>query len=414
MKTKLIAYGLGAMFLATSCSNDEIESVNNGNEITFNTQINRATSTTTDNLKEFQVWAYGTNFDSKMFIDGKIASRDGETNYFKFDSYIFWPSDVPAFNFWALSPANLAGVTVNTGTQQIENFTPDADVTKQIDLVGAYTVAQRSAGTSVKLVFNHTLSQIEVKAKAGVDDDESRTVKIKGAWIMNVRKSGTLKFDLTQTDLINHLNWTAGNVKTFYGVEFNDAKTLSSTATNLLSETDGSNTLKTNLMVVPQQLDTWNIDDSSDKTTNQNDGAYIILLCRIEATHPGSLHNGSTDESVQPGGTAENPTHTHQLFPYTGTFDGEQYGYTCVPINTKWEPGKKYVYTLSFVGKASGAGIYPPADAATTLNLGNSNYISTIPEGKNVGDPVLDNPIIFDVTVDPWDDEWNNGNVDMK
>ena len=64
------------------------------------------------------------------------------------------------------------------------------------------------------------------------------------------------------------------------------------------------------------------------------------------------------------------------------------------------------------------AGIYPPtADIVASLPSSNGEfkYIQTLPDGKKIGDAVLDNPISFKVKVDVWgaDDEWTEGNVGM-
>ncbi len=45
-----------ALMLASSCSNDDVQVVNQGTEITFNTQVSRATEINLGNLKGFRVW----------------------------------------------------------------------------------------------------------------------------------------------------------------------------------------------------------------------------------------------------------------------------------------------------------------------------------------------------------------------
>ena len=165
-----------------------------------------------------------------------------------------------------------------------------------------------------------------------------------------------------------------------------------------------------------------------------------MLLCRIELKHSGATHAGSdiTDIAI------EGDNHYHQLFPVNATYDGSQYGFVCVPIDTDWGAdateadaadckgaGKHYTYNLDIYGKNSGAGIYPPAQTASNLIpsgatvealvLKDGNYekqpvtLSVVdrPSGKNVGDPVLDDPIKFSVTVAGWTDdsgEWKDGN----
>ena len=79
-------------------------------------------------------------------------------------------------------------------------------------------------------------------------------------------------------------------------------------------------------------------------------------------------------------------------------YDEKAYGYSCVPIEGNWEPGKKYVYTLEFCGKDSGGGQYPPEE----LPDGLPDDVPPRPDDKKPGDPVLDDPIKFSVTVSDW------------
>lgn len=402
MNIKITSLGLAGLLLATACSNDETQLIECGNEISFNTHVSRATETTTVNLKNFKVWANATGFSSHRFIDGLTASKPDGKNYFTFENAVFWPQDVATLDVFAVSPASLtASVSVNANGPTISNFTPATAAKDQADLVVAYSQAKRADGTNISLKFNHALSQIEVNATGAVTGvNETKHVWIKGAWLMNVCSSGTLAFDKDKATE-NYMNWSKGSEKTKYGIEFTSVQALDHTNVPLLASRFGSS----NMLLVPQQLDTWDLNDEADKTDNASKGAYILVLCRVEATHPGKEHPNS-DGSV----FVDGENHVHQLFPYTRTFDKEQYGYSCVPINTKWEPGKKYVYNLSFCGATSGAGVYPPTSDLAGLPDGGGKYIKVIPEDKEVGDPVLDNPITFTVDVATWEGD-ENANV---
>lgn len=395
MNIKITSLGLAGLMLAAACSNDETQLVECGNEISFNTRVSRATETTTENLKNFKVWANATGFSDQRFIDGLIASKPDGKNYFTFENAVFWPQDVATLDVFAVSPASLTA-SVNANGPTISNFTPATAAADQADLVVAYSQANRSEGTNISLKFNHALSQIVVKATGGVQGvNETKHVWIKGAWLMNVRSSGSLAFDKNKATE-NYMNWEVTEAKTKYGFEFTTEQKLDHTSSSLLAS-DFNNS---NMLLVPQQLDTWNLDDDSDKAANTNKGAYIVVLCRVEATHAGKDHPGADGAVIEDG-----DNHVHQLFPYTGEFNKAQYGYSCVPVNTEWKPGKKYVYNLSFCGATSGAGVYPPTEDLAGLPDGDGNYIKVIPDDKNVGDPVLDNPITFTVEVATWEGE---------
>ncbi len=414
MNTKVSSLGLAVMLLATACSEDSVEMVNYGPEITFNTNVSRAQNISEKNLNSFNVWAFSDITESAAFIDGLTATKVNGKEYFAFDHSIFWPSDVQTLNFWAVSGAKKESISKNNKKLSISNFTPDIDPLKQQDLIVAYTSANRLSGTSVSLKFHHALSQIVVRATEGIEGDESKSIKIKGAWIVNPAASGNLSSD-NGVDLV----WNPSSTKATYGMQYAEAKKLDHTSTSLFDfdpSKDDITKAQSNLLLVPQQLTGWtgNLDRPND-----NNGAYILILCRVEATHDGAFHDGVSDPSIKPD--EEGNKHTHQMFPFTGKFDTNEYGYSCVPVATKWEPGKRYIYNLSFCGATSGAGIYPPTNHPTVDPVAPDKYVDDIPEGKYPGDPVLDNPITFTVTVENWEDEkdadgsgWTNGNINMN
>ncbi len=434
MNIKLTSLGLAALLLTTACSDDRTELINTGHEITFHTSVSRAANLTTANLLDFQVWAY-SGVSTTPFINGEIASRPNTSaNSFNLSYPIYWPSEFASLDFWAFAPSpknNGYSVTLNESakTISISGFTPaiakTADgvlATKdQLDLIIAGRSAARSEVTNgIGLTFNHALSQIVINAQRGTTDGDHHNVKIKGAWIVNAKGKG----DLTISDVIDEndkikdnytFDWTALTTPTVYGSEFNTAVDLTGTTAHELLSTTG----KTDLLLLPhnkENVSKW--VPTGDNDSNNDNKAYILILCRVEAVHSGALHNGATDASVK----TEGDNHYHQLFPVTSAWNDAEYGYTCVPIDINWEPGKRYEYNLTFCGPNSGAGIYPPAGSTTNTNLPTANdtdkkYIATIPTGKKPGDPVLDNPISFTVTVSDWveakDNGWTGGNVNM-
>ena len=72
---KTLALGFGSVLLAASCSNDEIEQVNRGPEITFNTAVTRAAVETSSTLSEFKVWAQADGYTDTKIIDGQVAKK---------------------------------------------------------------------------------------------------------------------------------------------------------------------------------------------------------------------------------------------------------------------------------------------------------------------------------------------------
>ena len=74
--------------------------------------------------------------------------------------------------------------------------------------------------------------------------------------------------------------------------------------------------------------------------------------------------------------------------------DASEFAWACVPIDTNWEPGKKYVYTLNY--SAAGLGMADPEDGAVPGE-------DIIPES-----PVK---LWFTVTVSDWEEVAENKNV---
>ncbi len=261
----------------------------------------------------------------------------------------------------------------------------------------------------VPLTFNHALSQIEVKIKKGDGYEEGRVVKVKGAWIINVQNSGDLRFDANSEN--NNMVWiNSTSSMANYGRLLNDGRRLAD-GLNIISNERGSG--ESSLMVIPQKFVKW-VFPEQESAASENQptqapsiqntvGTYILVLCRVETEH---FYPATSS------GTADNPTigdlkddkgevigHVHQLFPVAkdNVYNENAYGYTCVPIEGEWLPGKKYVYTLEFCGKDSGAGVYPPEPKPDGLPDGEER-----PDNKKPGDPVLDDPITFSVEVSDW------------
>lgn len=428
MNTKVKFFGMATLLCAvTSCSSDELEMVNQGPEITFNTSVSRATETTITNLTEFYVYGHAEGYD-ELFIKGLKATKQSDSEgkgYYKLSETKYWPNDVENIEFWAVSGADAGNINISTSGQSIDDFTPkaynateanDNSGNSHKDLIVAYTKATKNP--SVSLNFHHALSQISITASSGNTTsttatgttDDTHIVKVKGAWIVNALGKANVSCAHNESGPIDGMTWSTPTGETIYGYEFPTPINLDHTSKGLLSVSHDNS----NLMIIPQDITAWDLD--ADKKTT--DGAYILILCRVELKHEGSTHPGSDDVVGVDGNY-----HFHQLFPYSATWNANEYGYTCIPLNNPkdnksnmiiWEKGKKYTYNLNFCSNNSGAGIYP---SNTELNgkvpTGEKNGYKYIlgtngAPDKNVGDPVLTQPIDFTVTVDKWEsnDEW--------
>lgn len=334
-----------AVLALASCSQDEQLALNQGEAIDFRAAMgSRATETTTGNLSTIFVTAIDKNggnyFSSEQF-------DKGAGNFFASANSYYWPGDDSELNFYAYAPSgtDLGGTLTITGANKtLAGFSPATNIAAQKDFVTCKTTGKKSTSetSGVALNFKHQLSQIEIQAK---NTKDTYTYKVVSARICQPVSQATFNFD-SET-------WNTSVPKTTYTVAEFAPVTLGNDPQKLMG-TDGS------AMLIPQQLVAW--DPENDKK-NATKGAYLAVKLQI----------------ISKSGA--------RVFPVAAV---AEYDWVAVPINTKWEAGKKYVYTLDF---SNGCGKVDPAkpeplDPNDTFNPG--------------GDVFGGEPIKFTVDVSTW------------
>lgn len=331
--------GIAALAFA-SCAKDTVTEVNRGMAIDFRVAAQtRATETTTANLDEFKVTAIAVEdeqeteiyFDRQLFE--VVEEKEGDvvkSRYFISDPVYYWPKG-GTLKFYAYSPVDM-NVKEEDG-KTVEDFTPAPKVEDQVDFITARAIATHTTeieSTGVGLAFTHELTQIQVKA---TNSNEGYKYTIKAFEIGNVDGKGT--FDFTKAV---GSRWTLSNDKTTdYTVDFEEV-VLNATPTVFLGETNSA-------MLLPQQLTAWTNTDEGDA------GTYFAVLARIETAAGTVVYPKAAEEDNTNGveGQAEGDDAGE------GEVEEEKkFGWLAVGVDTKWEPGNKYVYTLDF---STGAGI---------------------------------------------------------
>ena len=480
MKLRLIPFAVMAAMVASCSTEDEI-AVNpdpRGDAISFSTAVghSRATETTFNNLGDFRVVAKGVHPDGHIYENyligaadgGENATKEGSSNIWKLDHSVYWPTSTPYAVFWAYTFAQSSGTnkavlpegvkfsfdvtTANkaklTGFSPVKNaLTPQAgeynewnDGENQTDMLVAFTSQKRADNPSnVDLEFKHVLSPIRIQAKStGKSSTDHRIVKIKGAWLVNAKDKADFtaayswndnKKEASVIDAWENLSFKSDNFSA-YGSFFRTPVVLGK---EYASESPAEPKLLVDesLMLIPQTLVAWNKNQNdAGAEADNNGGAYILLLCRVELEHEGTTHNGSVPDDVN----VKDGKHYHQQFPVNAAnkYSDAQYGFVCVPVATQFEANKKYLFTLDICGAASGAGNYPPdlnekfktlvpkaADDNAkydkfkpwTTSTSTVNLEIVDRAVKNVGDAVLDAPIQFSVTVSDWPKEWTDASA---
>lgn len=368
MKKNLLFLASGLIILA-SCSKDELIEVNNSGNIKFRPAIGAVTRANNvlnkSNMGSFKVTAYSDAETSNFFTDLEVESKD-QGNTWNTKKTYYWPTS-GTLKFFAYSPKDISNVSIDNNSQKIADFSPAEDVATQKDVVVSVNTGtkEQNEQSGVNMNFKHILSQIEVQAKCS---NENMKVEVKGVKLCRVSSQGTFTFPTTATDKSHEINqnlWNNSVELKDYSVILDSPIELNTVAKNIT----GSN----NFQMIPQQLTAWDNGEIAK-------GAYISVLCKI------SNKDGSK---------------LVQLFPK----NSGKFAYSAVKIDTRWEPGKKYIYTLNFFsGSNSGGGRIDPSPT-DPRNQGNEEIDKTPGKG---GDPILGGPIKFTVEVD----EWTNGNTD--
>lgn len=311
MKTSVLAIlaGLSLGVGMVSCAQDEEIKSNQGRAIDFRPAMaTRASETTNANIQDINVTAMMGDAD---YFTGETFTKNG--TYFTSANDYYWPGDDTPLTFYAFSPSDLSGVTIDKSAKTLDNFSPATSMADQVDFITAVATGKKSENENagVPLTFDHRLSQIEVLAKT---NNSVYTFKVSGVRIGEPVDNGSFNFDSDQ--------WTLGTSKTIYESDI-DEVTLSENPVSLMGEGG-------NAMLLPQQLVAW---APATDASNSAKGAYLSVKLQIATAETGV-----------------------QIYPFPT--DGEC-EWAAIPISTNWEPGKKYIYTLDF---SHGAGYVDPHD----------------------------------------------------
>lgn len=366
---------LAAAATLAACTNDELtDQIAEPAEIAYAPAVSVPTTRsviTTENISEYVVNGFLTAGNKTThYISSNIFTKtSGEWNS---TATHFWPH-TGSIDFYALSPASVAskldfGADAPAAKRHvtIKDFEVSTTTDEKTDLVYALT-ADRSHENGSDLVavpinFKHALSQVVFNVK---NTNSALIIDVDQIEIANLASKGSYTLPQTSTTLAGGATGTWALDK-----KINGGKTYSTFIKNVTDITPASGTVRLTssdegaLFLLPQEATAW---DPKNDAENLNAGSYIAVHCRVWAV------NGNDRVLLWP-----NVKDTSGTIPYHDV---------AIPVNIKWEEGKKYTYTLVF---GEGAGYIPPTDTegGSTVDIAGEPTLKTISYNLTVEDIV--------------------------
>lgn len=216
----------------------------------------------------------------------------------------FWPveGDLHLYGYAPAAPGKNGTFQIDKDAQTLTDFVPFETAAAQQDFVYAKSTGNNATNgtTGVELNFQHALTEISVAAK---NSNTAYTVNVTGVKLGNVKTKGTFTFPSIANSAAS---WTLSAATEDVG----SYETTWSTATELTSSVSTLDEANVAFMLLPQQL---------EKSEIASEKAYLALKVNITMQGGKVIHDG---------------------WSYIG-------------LNTNWEMGKHYTYTVDF---SDGAG----------------------------------------------------------
>ena len=312
MKKKgLFMMAAASLLAATSCSQDELagSSPLSGNEIGLTAIIggdvkdSRAVETKITNLGKFTVNAFQAG-DANYMNNVEYNTSDNGSSWTTAAGKFYWPveGDLHLYGYAPAAPGKGGTFKIDKDAQTLTDFVPFETAAEQQDFVYAKSTGNNATNgtTGVELNFQHALTEISVAAK---NSNTAYTVKVTGVKLGNVKTKGTFTFPSIENSAAS---WTLSGATADVG----SYETTWSTASELTSSVSTLDEANVAFMLLPQQL---------EKSEKASEKAYLALKVNI---------------TMQGGKVIRD-------------------GWAYIGLNTNWEMGKHYTYTLDF---SDGAG----------------------------------------------------------
>lgn len=363
---KKIIFGAMAAAALLACSKEQVLEKNQaGNEISYSIQTDNQTKASDvycQNflMPSFKVYATYDNTTVNKWYYNDVITDNGTS--WEGTTTRYWSAD-GTHDFYAIVNGEMTVGADPTTVPTVVDFTPEAEVANQKDLLYAVAFDKSRADQTVTLNFRHALSQVEFRAK---NTNEKLHVIISGVTVGQVPSTGTFTYpteesydqfvdhDQVKTNGAETGTWALKNTKADYSVAINNLPIVNNTPVDLtISKDTDDNTrdFSKSMLLLPTSSITGGNGTTAWNPANSGfNGSYLAVNCKIYNIE-GATFKPETDVKLHDG-------------------------LAVIPVSFNWEPGKKYIYTFVF-------------------GDGNGGYTPT-------GDPVLA-PVSYQIHVDDFD-----------
>jgi hypothetical protein len=281
-------------------------------------------------------------------------------------------------NFYAYYPRVNLGISPSAGDLTYETIIGGWGESTDILAANKLNVTTRPASSTVSFDFKHILSKVQFKLVVG----NGMKVQIDAVGLKNIVTHDKFDFETLTWGDIDYYDEQAD-----YNYKYLSAPTTytgNGTSVLTLTGTWGSK------MFIPNDYSTHAWDGTKDDLAT---GSYIEVVYRMwETASPYTDHLGYTDAKNHPDYDGSNPGN------YAGKPLYIKVGY---PLDTNWEMGKSYTYTI-YLGTPNASNGILVNDYYFYDDL-DASLIQTDLVVDRIPDP--DNTVGLELSVGAWDDD---------
>lgn len=379
---KYLYFSFAAAAMLSSCSNDEVVSVNEkaGNPDAISYSVRTENSTRADEVwgannipGDFSVFA---KCGGKLIIDGDKITYDDATHECS-GPLRFWPQDISkGMTFYGLKDSGDKDAKYDfSGNEPSYIFEVKETVSEQSDLL--YARKTMTAKETVAMNFRHALSQVVFAAK---NADGNLNVTVNSVSVCNTPDAGTYTLGNEDTDvniptaesMYNNTgrgswNYTANSLGS-YTVEMANPTEVNSTDPVALTTGNKADAMLllpraymngANVLAYDGVNNVWSYDEKSKVVPKGSELLYFVVNAVVTM-------NGEGDAKA------------------TEIYNGD----IIIPVKAEdvmWLEGKKYLYT--FVFSTDGTGGYDPTPNPILVKI---NYSVTVDEFVEQGDKEIE------------------------